>query len=98
MLHLELHGLGQLGRIKCNKTWALAALDEAKQGGTKTVEIEIPGTCYSPPSSPLFPATLPSTLPGTFGDLASLCPVAGAWGSKVGTHLRNPALKTGNIT
>ena len=31
----------------------------------------------SPPSSPLFPGTLPSTLRITFGDLGFLSPVAG---------------------
>ena len=37
------------------------------------------GTAPSgPPSSPLFPGNLPSTLPGTFGDLGFLSPVAGA--------------------
>ena len=30
-----------------------------------------------PPRSPLFPGTLPSTLPGTFGDLGVFSPVAG---------------------
>ena len=29
------------------------------------------------PSSPLSPGTLPSTLPGTFGDLVVFSPVAG---------------------
>ena len=36
----------------------------------------------SPPSNALFPGALPSTLPGTFGDLGFLSPVAGSQDSK----------------
>ena len=39
------------------------------------------------PSSPLFPGTLPSTLPGTFGDLGFLRPVAGRWDSNTGGEI-----------
>ena len=45
----------------------------------------------SPPSSPLFPGVLPSTLPGTFWDLDFPSPVAGAWDSN--PVIRNQQVK-----